>query len=96
MSGENPPLVGKLLGHRWHRTTAGHAHLVEAAERVVEIIGQAMGMQKPAGAATPHGSPSPDRVRSACRPSARSRRNAEPGNPRRRDGPAVTDRHHLR
>ena len=39
MSGENLPLVGKLLGHRRHRTTAGYAHLadvhlVEAAERV--------------------------------------------------------------
>ena len=38
MSGENLPLVGKLLGHRRHRTTAGYAHLadghlVEAAER---------------------------------------------------------------
>ncbi len=26
MSGENLPLVGKLLGHRRHRATAGHAH----------------------------------------------------------------------
>ena len=39
MAGENLPLVGKLLGHRRHRTTAGYAHLddahlVEAAERV--------------------------------------------------------------
>jgi len=39
MSGENLPQVGKLLGHRRHRTTAGYAHsadghLVEAAERV--------------------------------------------------------------
>ncbi|MCY4585288.1 MAG: hypothetical protein OXB98_04540 [Bryobacterales bacterium] len=43
MSGENPPLVGKLLRHWWHRTTAGYAHLaeaylVEAAERVGSII----------------------------------------------------------
>ncbi len=47
MSGENLPLVGKLLGHRRHRTTAGYAHLadahlVEAAERVENIIAQAM------------------------------------------------------
>ena len=39
MAGENLPLVGKLLGHRRHRTTAGYAHLddahlVEAAEKV--------------------------------------------------------------
>ncbi len=38
MAGENLPLVGKLLGHRRHRTTAGYAHLadahlVEAAEK---------------------------------------------------------------
>ena len=43
MSGENLPLVGKLLGHRRHRTTAGYAHLadrhlVEAAERIGAII----------------------------------------------------------
>ena len=47
MSGENLPLVGKLLGHRRHRTTAGYAHLVdghlvEAAEKVGKIIGDAM------------------------------------------------------
>ena len=47
MSGENLPLVGKLLGHRRHRTTAGYAHLadghlVEAAERVGRIIAEAM------------------------------------------------------
>ena len=47
MSGENLPLVGKLLGHRRHRTTAGYAHLadghlVEAAEKVGNIIAQAM------------------------------------------------------
>ena len=47
MSGENLPLVGKLLGHRRHRTTAGYAHLadghlVEAAERVGRIIANAM------------------------------------------------------
>lgn len=43
MSGENLPLVGKLLSHRRHRTTAGYAnladdHLVEAAEKVGSII----------------------------------------------------------
>ena len=41
MSGDNLPLVGKLLGHRRHETTAGYAHLaddhlVEAAETVGE------------------------------------------------------------
>ena len=30
MAGENLPLVGKLLGHRRHRTTAGYAHLADA------------------------------------------------------------------
>ena len=47
MAGENLPLVGKMLGHRRHATTAGYAHLaddhlVEAAERVGTIIAQAM------------------------------------------------------
>ena len=48
MSGENLPLVGKLLGHRRHLTTAGYAHLadahlVEAAEIVGRIVAEAMG-----------------------------------------------------
>ena len=47
MVGENLPLVGKLLGHRRHRTTAKYAHLaddhlVEAAERVGSMIAKAM------------------------------------------------------
>ena len=47
MSGENLPLVGKLLGNRRHQTTAGYAyladdHLVEAAERVSTVIAAAM------------------------------------------------------
>ena len=47
MAGENLPLVGKLLGHRRHRTTAGYAHLadahlVEAAERMGAVIARAM------------------------------------------------------
>ncbi len=47
MAGENLPLVGKLLGHRRHRTTAGYAHvaddhLVEAAEKVGNTIAAAM------------------------------------------------------
>ena len=47
MAGENLPLVGKLLGHRRHRTTAGYAHiadahLVAAAETVGALIAQAM------------------------------------------------------
>ena len=51
MAGENLPLVGKLLGHRPHRTTASYvhlddAHLVEAAERVGGIIIEAMNHQR--------------------------------------------------
>ena len=48
MSGENLPLVvGKLLGHRRHLTTAGYAHLadgylVEAAEKVGRTIAKPM------------------------------------------------------
>ena len=47
MSGESFPLVGKLLGHRRNRTTAGYAHLadkhlVETADRVGSIIAEAM------------------------------------------------------
>ena len=47
MAGENLPLVGKLLGHRRHRTTAGYAHLadahlVEAAEKIGNVIAKAM------------------------------------------------------
>ena len=47
MAGENLPLVGKLLGHRRHRITAGYAHLadihlVETVERVGSIIAEAM------------------------------------------------------
>ena len=47
MAGENLPLIGKLLGHRRHRTTAGYAHvaddhLVEAAEKVGNAIAAAM------------------------------------------------------
>ena len=47
MSGESLPLVGRLLGHRRHQTTAGYAHLaddhlVEAAEKVGNLISEAM------------------------------------------------------
>ena len=47
MSDENLPLVGKLLGHRRHETTAGYAHLadghlVETAEKVGSLIADAM------------------------------------------------------
>ena len=47
MAGENLPLVGKLLGHKRHRTTAAYAHvadahLVAAAERVGAAISEAM------------------------------------------------------
>ena len=48
MAGEGLSLVGRLLGHRRHRTTASYAHLadghlVEAAERVGNVIARAMG-----------------------------------------------------
>ena len=47
MAGENLPLVGRMLGHRRHATTAGYAHLadahlVETAERVGQLIADAM------------------------------------------------------
>ena len=47
MASENLPLVGKLLGHRRHRITAGYAHLadahlVETAEKVGAVINEAM------------------------------------------------------
>ena len=63
MSGENLPLVGRLLGHRRHETTAGYAHLadghlVETAEKVGSLIAEAMGLYR----APP---PSPAHVR--CR-----------------------------
>ena len=50
MAGENLPLVGKLLGHRRHRTTAAYAHvadahLVETAEKVGAIIAGAMALR---------------------------------------------------
>ena len=50
MSGENLPLVGKLLGHRRHETTAGYAHLadghlVETAEKVGALIASAMNLR---------------------------------------------------
>ena len=53
MAGENLPLVGKLLGHRRHRTTAGYAHLadghlVEAAEQVGCIIAKSMSANRSA------------------------------------------------
>ena len=51
MAGENLPLVGKLPGHRRHRTTAGYAHLadghlVDAAEKVGSTIAEAMQFDK--------------------------------------------------
>ena len=47
MSSESLPLVGKLLGHCRHGTTASYAHLadghlVETAEKVRSIIAEAM------------------------------------------------------
>ena len=61
MSGENLPLVGKLLGHRRHETTAGYAHLadahlVETAEKLGCLIADAMNLHS----VSP---PSPPRVR---------------------------------
>ena len=52
MAGENLPVVGKLLGHRRHRTTAGYthrddAHLVEAAEKVGKMIAKALEIPSP-------------------------------------------------
>lgn len=51
MSGENLPLVGRLLGHRRHRTTAGYAHLAdrhlaEAAEKVGRLIADSIGLDQ--------------------------------------------------
>ena len=50
MAGENLPLVGKILGHKRHRTTAGYAHLsdthlVEAAGKVGSQIAEAMNLE---------------------------------------------------
>ena len=50
--GQNLPRVGKLLGHRRHQTTAGYAHLadvhvVDAAEKVRNIIAGAMAVGAP-------------------------------------------------
>ncbi len=47
MSGENLPLVGRLLGHRRHETTAEYAHLadghlVKTAEKVGRLVAEAM------------------------------------------------------
>ena len=47
MSGGNLPLVGRMLGHRRHATTAGYAHLaddhlVAVAEYVGGLIADAM------------------------------------------------------
>ena len=52
MAGEGLPLVGRLLGHSRHRTTAGYAHLadaylVEAAEKVGAVIAAAMAGGRP-------------------------------------------------
>lgn len=52
MSGENLPLVGQLLGHRRHATTARYAHLADdhvlaAAERVGTLIAEAMALTDP-------------------------------------------------
>ena len=50
MAGENLPVIGRLLGHSRHRTTAGYAHLadehlVEAAEKVGSLIAKAMKLE---------------------------------------------------
>ena len=51
MSGENPSPVGKFLGHRRDRTTAGYAqltdaHLVEAGETVGAAMARAMRLEE--------------------------------------------------
>ena len=53
MSGENLHLVGKLLGHRRHATTAGYVHLaddhlVTAARRVGNVIAEATALRRSA------------------------------------------------
>ncbi len=58
MAGENLPLVGRLLGHRRHRTTAGYAHLadghlVEAAEKVGSLIAEAMNLRSEPSPSSP-------------------------------------------
>ena len=52
MSGENLPLVGKLLGHRRHESTGGCTHraddrLVEATEKIGKMIAKAMEIPSP-------------------------------------------------
>ena len=52
MSGDGPPLSGRLLRRNRHCTTAGYAHLadahlVEAVEKVGAIIATAMASQRP-------------------------------------------------
>ena len=47
MSGEGLPFVGRPLGYRCHRTTAGYTHLAdahpaEAADRVGSLIAEAI------------------------------------------------------
>ncbi len=47
MAGENLYLVGKILGHKQHRTTASYDHLADehllyAAEKVGKAIAEAM------------------------------------------------------
>ena len=59
MSGENMPLIGKLLRRRRHRTTAGYAHLddghpVEATERVWNVVAREMGNGVGTGGAARH------------------------------------------
>jgi len=62
MAGENLPLVGKLLGHRRHGTTAGYAHvvdahLVEAAEKVGSLVARAMDLDSVTPSAAFSGTP---------------------------------------
>ena len=59
MSGENLPLVGRLLGHRRHETTAGYAHLADAhldetAEKVGGLIADAMNFHIVSPPSRPH------------------------------------------
>lgn len=58
VASERLPLVGKLLGHRRHRATAGYAHLddghlIEAADKVGSVIAQLMGIRGSSAFSTP-------------------------------------------
>ena len=50
MSKETLPMIGRLLGHANHQSTAGYAplddeHLLDAAQQVADEVGRLMGAQ---------------------------------------------------